>query len=55
MQVRNQLYINGLWAASKGDKSIDVINASTEELMGRYGRGEFLEYKSLQLKAEPKA
>ena len=55
MQVRNQLYINGLWAAPKGDKSIDVINASTEELMGRYGREEFFEYKSLLLKPAAKA
>ena len=39
MQVRDQLYINGHWAAARGDKSIDVINASTEEVMGRVPEG----------------
>jgi len=39
MQVRNQLYINGQWAAPRGNKSIDVINASTEEVMGRIPEG----------------
>ena len=39
MQVRNQLYINGQWAAPQGNKSIDVINASTEEVMGRVPEG----------------
>ncbi|HUX25348.1 MAG TPA: aldehyde dehydrogenase family protein [Burkholderiales bacterium] len=39
MQVRDQLYINGLWAAPKSKKSIDVINASTEEVMGRIPEG----------------
>jgi betaine-aldehyde dehydrogenase len=39
MQVRDQLYINGLWAAPRGNKSIDVINASTEEVMGRVPEG----------------
>jgi betaine-aldehyde dehydrogenase len=39
MQVRDQLYINGQWAAAKGGKSIDVINASTEEVMGRIPEG----------------
>lgn len=39
MQVRDKLYVNGLWAAPKGDKSIDVINASTEEVMGRVPEG----------------
>jgi acyl-CoA reductase-like NAD-dependent aldehyde dehydrogenase len=39
MQVRDKLYINGLWAAPKGSKSIDVINASTEEFMGRIPEG----------------
>ena len=59
MQNRKQLYINGQWVAPKGSKSIDVINASTEEVMGRelgrFGLEEFLEYKSLQLKPEAKA
>src|SRR5471030_2437491 len=35
MQVRDKLYINGAWTAPKGTKSIDVISASTEEVMGR--------------------
>ena len=39
MQVRDKLYINGQWAAPKGNKSIDVINASTEEVMGRIPEG----------------
>ena len=39
MQVRNQLYVNGHWTAPKGNKSIDVINASTEEVMGRIPEG----------------
>ena len=39
MQVRDQLYINGLWAAPRSNKSIDVINASTEEVMGRVPEG----------------
>jgi len=39
MQVRDKLYINGQWAAPKGSKSIDVINASTEEVMGRIPEG----------------
>src|SRR5450631_3794442 len=39
MQVRDQLYVNGQWTAAKGSKSIDVINASTEEIMGRIPEG----------------
>ena len=39
MQVRDQLYINGLWTAPKGSKAIDVINASTEEVMGQIPEG----------------
>ncbi|MBE0616076.1 MAG: aldehyde dehydrogenase family protein [Burkholderiales bacterium] len=39
MQVRDQLYINGQWATPKGSKSIDVINASTEAVMGRIPEG----------------
>jgi betaine-aldehyde dehydrogenase len=39
MQVRNQLYINGQWTAPKGSKLIDVISASTEEIMGRIPEG----------------
>jgi aldehyde dehydrogenase (NAD+) len=39
MQVRDKLYINGHWTAPKGNKSINVINASTEEVMGRVPEG----------------
>jgi len=39
MQARDKLYINGQWTAPRGSKSIDVINASTEELMGRVPEG----------------
>ncbi len=39
MQVRDKFYINGLWAAPKGNKTIAVINASTEEVMGRIPEG----------------
>ena len=39
MQVRDKFYINGLWTAPKGNKSIPVINASTEEVMGRVPEG----------------
>ena len=39
MHARDQLYINGQWTASKGGKFIDVINASTEEIMGRVPEG----------------
>ena len=39
MQVRAQLYIDGQWTAAAGNKSIDVINASTEEVMGRIPEG----------------
>ena len=40
MQIRDKFYINGQWAAPKGNKSIDVINASTEEVMGRVPEGD---------------
>ena len=39
MQTRDKLYINGLWTAPKGGKSIDVINASTEAVMGSVPEG----------------
>ncbi len=39
MQVRDKLYINGQWAAPKAAKFIDVINASSEEVMGRIPEG----------------
>jgi aldehyde dehydrogenase (NAD+) len=39
MQVRDKFYINGRWTAPKGNKTIAVINASTEEVMGRIPEG----------------
>jgi betaine-aldehyde dehydrogenase len=41
MRMKNfdKLYINGAWVASTGTKSIDVINAATEEVMGRIPEG----------------
>ncbi len=39
MQVHDKLYINGQWTAPAGSKSIDVINAATEEVMGRIPEG----------------
>jgi aldehyde dehydrogenase (NAD+) len=39
MQVHDKLYINGQWTAPSSSKSIDVINASTEEVMGRVPEG----------------
>lgn len=39
MHNRDMLYINGTWAVSSGAGSIDVINATTEEVMGRVPEG----------------
>jgi acyl-CoA reductase-like NAD-dependent aldehyde dehydrogenase len=39
MQIRDKLYINGLWAAPAGAKTIAVISASTEEVIGRIPEG----------------
>ena len=39
MQTYDKLYINGAWTASSGVKLIDVINAATEEVMGRIPEG----------------
>ena len=39
MKTYDKLYINGAWTASSGNKGIDVINASTEEVMGRIPEG----------------
>jgi len=35
MQNRDKLYIDGRWTAASGRKTIDVLSASTEEVMGR--------------------
>jgi len=39
MQIRDKLYIDGGWRASAGKKSIDVVSASTEEVIGRVPDG----------------
>ncbi|HKB48340.1 MAG TPA: aldehyde dehydrogenase family protein, partial [Ktedonobacterales bacterium] len=36
---RDKLYIGGKWVASTGDETVDVVNATTEEVMGRIPRG----------------
>ena len=39
MKDQDKLYIDGQWVPSTGSGSIDVINASTEEVMGRIPEG----------------
>ncbi|MCU1452581.1 MAG: aldehyde dehydrogenase [Acidimicrobiales bacterium] len=39
MRDQDKLYIDGAWVASSGTGTIDVINASTEEVMGRVPEG----------------
>ncbi|HZR13042.1 MAG TPA: aldehyde dehydrogenase family protein [Acidimicrobiia bacterium] len=39
MQDRDKLYIDGSWVPSAGSDTIDVINAATEEVMGRVPDG----------------
>jgi acyl-CoA reductase-like NAD-dependent aldehyde dehydrogenase len=39
MQDRDKLYIDGGWMQSTGSDTIDVVNAATEEVMGRVPRG----------------
>lgn len=39
MYNHDNFYINGRWAAPSTQKTIDVINASTEEVMGRIPEG----------------
>src|SRR5688572_322585 len=36
---RDKLYIDGAWVPSNGTKTIDVINSTTEEVMGRIPEG----------------
>ncbi len=40
MQVFDKLYINGAWVAPHGKKTIDVTNASTEEVMATIPEGD---------------
>jgi len=39
MKNYDKLYINGAWVAPVGTRTIDVINAATEEVMGRIPEG----------------
>ncbi|MDQ1446363.1 MAG: aldehyde dehydrogenase [Acidimicrobiaceae bacterium] len=39
MHDRDKLYIDGAWVASTGTGTIDVINSTTEEVMGRVPEG----------------
>ncbi|HMC68876.1 MAG TPA: aldehyde dehydrogenase family protein, partial [Mycobacteriales bacterium] len=39
MQDRDKLYIDGAWTPSTGSGTIDVLNATTEEVMGRIPEG----------------
>ena len=41
MQIRDKLYIDGRWTAASGKKTLDVISASTEEVMGRIPEGDY--------------
>jgi betaine-aldehyde dehydrogenase len=38
-KIHDKLYINGQWVASAGTGTIDVINSTTEEVMGRIPEG----------------
>ncbi|MCU1456623.1 MAG: aldehyde dehydrogenase family protein [Actinomycetia bacterium] len=40
MQVREQLFIDGAWVQPSGDGTIDVVNAATEQVMGRIPAGD---------------
>jgi acyl-CoA reductase-like NAD-dependent aldehyde dehydrogenase len=39
MQERDKIYIDGSWVPSAGKKTIDVVNAATEEVMGHVPDG----------------
>jgi acyl-CoA reductase-like NAD-dependent aldehyde dehydrogenase len=39
IQVKDKLYIDGEWVDPAGSETIDVVNASTEEVMGRIPQG----------------
>ncbi|HMM54399.1 MAG TPA: aldehyde dehydrogenase family protein [Candidatus Desulfobacillus sp.] len=40
MEIRDTLYIGGRWTAPAGKKTIDVLNAASEEVMGRIPEGD---------------
>ncbi|MHB1488073.1 MAG: aldehyde dehydrogenase family protein [Acidimicrobiales bacterium] len=39
MQTRDKIYIDGAWIASSGTGTIDVVNSTTEEVMGTIPEG----------------
>src|SRR5947208_9602282 len=39
MDVRDKVYIGGAWVPSTGSEAIDVVNATTEEVIGRIPQG----------------
>jgi len=39
MEVRDKLYIDGAWVAPAGTGMLDVVNSTTEEVMGRVPEG----------------
>ena len=39
MQVRDKIYIDGAWVPSAGTSTINVINSTTEEVMGTIPEG----------------
>jgi acyl-CoA reductase-like NAD-dependent aldehyde dehydrogenase len=39
IQVRDKLYIGGEWVDPAGSETLDVVNSSTEEVMGRIPQG----------------
>jgi acyl-CoA reductase-like NAD-dependent aldehyde dehydrogenase len=39
MDVRDTIYVGGTWISSTGTETIDVVNATTEEVMGRIPQG----------------
>ena len=46
MQIRDKLYIDGRWTAAAGNKNIDVLSASTEEVMGRIPEGDYADVQA---------
>jgi aldehyde dehydrogenase (NAD+) len=39
LQDRDRLYVGGEWAAPAGSGTIEVVNSTTEEVMGRIPEG----------------
>ena len=46
MQIRDKLYIDGRWTAASGKKTLDVISASTEQVMGRIPDGDYADVQA---------